>query len=162
MAEALTNARADGGFVGYSAGIEPNPGVSTVVTGVLRAHGIPTNDLRSKSWIEFTGPDAPKFEFVVIVSERDEGDFCPDWPGGIRPYRANWFLSDPSRGSQETAQLQARAEANFQIIKRCVNMFLSLPGDTLDRLTTREPHGLDIDETAISLMSQVFRPTAPV
>jgi len=162
MAEALTNARAGSAFVAYSAGIDPKPEVSPVVTDVLLAHGIPAGTLRTKRWTEFTGPGAPRIDFLIVTGERNEGDLVPEWPGETSPVRANWQLPDPAEGSQEMDHLRARAETNYQIVGRCVRMFLSIPDDVLNHLATREPHGLDIDETAISLMSQVFRPAVPV
>ncbi len=63
-----------GKFKTYSAGSFPNGEVNPFAIKVLIELKITTEGLRSKSWDEFTGQDAPHFDFIFV-------GFC-ECPGG--------------------------------------------------------------------------------
>ena len=44
----------------------------------LTALGHDVSGLRCKSWNEFTGPDAPRMDFVITLCDTLEGQDCPD------------------------------------------------------------------------------------
>ena len=59
--------RKDGGerFNAYSAGSPPKGRVNPLALKTLEAYGYPVERFRSKSWYEFTAPDAPETRFRV-------------------------------------------------------------------------------------------------
>ena len=93
---------------------------------------LPTEGLRSKSWDEFALPGAPQMDFIVTVCDNAAGEVCPIWPG--HPITAHWGFADPAavEGSDEVKRA-AFAQTLRQIRNR-VQLFLSLPLETLDRL----------------------------
>lgn len=59
LAECLTNRLGEGRVRAWSAGSHPKGEVHPLSLEILRKHGHETSGLRSKSWDEFTGPEAP-------------------------------------------------------------------------------------------------------
>ena len=59
LAEALLNHMGEGRFKAYSAGSFPKGEVHPTALDLLKDLGFPAEGLRSKSWDEFSGPDAP-------------------------------------------------------------------------------------------------------
>ena len=51
----------------------------------------------SKSWDEFSKPDAPNMHFVFTVCDEAAGEECPLWPG--RPLTGHWSVPDPNQGN---------------------------------------------------------------
>jgi arsenate reductase len=132
LAEALINTLGAGRFKAYSAGSRPTGAVNPFAIEQVRKLGYPVEGLRSKSWDEFAQPGAPQMDFVVTVCDNAAGEVCPLWPG--HPVTAHWGFPDPAavEGSDEVKRA-AFALALHQIRKR-VQLFLSLPLETLDRM----------------------------
>src|SRR5665213_975825 len=63
MAEAIMQKYGGGRFHAYSAGSDPIAEPNAEVTAKLQTLGHDTDNLRSKSWDEFTGPIAPRMDF---------------------------------------------------------------------------------------------------
>jgi arsenate reductase (thioredoxin) len=101
LAEAYLNAAGRERFRAYSAGSHPAGKVNPFALELLRAQGIDTAGLRSKSWDEFAKPDAPRFDFVLTVCDHAAAQPCPVWPG--QPVTAHWGVADPAavQGSDE-------------------------------------------------------------
>jgi arsenate reductase len=93
LAEALLNKEGAGRFQAYSAGSFPKGEVHPISLEVLRSLGFETDGLRSKSWDEFAGPDAPQFDFIFTVCDDAAGETCPIWPG--HPMTAHWGSKIP-------------------------------------------------------------------
>src|SRR5215470_12389945 len=68
IAECTLNRIGAGKFRGYSAGSQPKGEVHPLALALLRRLNYGTDGLRSKSWREFTTPEAPKLDFVFTVS----------------------------------------------------------------------------------------------
>jgi arsenate reductase len=132
MGEALFNTLGAGRFKAYSAGSHPSGRVNPFAIEQVRALGYPVDGLRSKSWDEFALPGAPQMDFIVTVCDNAAGEVCPIWPG--HPITAHWGFADPAavEGSDEVKRA-AFAQTLRQIRNR-VQLFLSLPLETLDRL----------------------------
>jgi arsenate reductase len=101
LAEAYLNAKGGGHYVGYSAGSFPAGKVNPFALELLRARGLGTEGLRSKSWDEFARAGAPEIDVVITVCDNAAGEVCPVFPG--RPARLHWGVEDPAavQGSDE-------------------------------------------------------------
>ena len=77
IAEGLMNDAARGRFKVYSAGSHPTGVVNPFALEALAELRIPTDGFRSKSWDEFSGPDAPPLDFVFTVCDRAAGETLP-------------------------------------------------------------------------------------
>jgi arsenate reductase len=138
MAEAAMNHRAIGGakFRGFSAGSHPTGRVHPLALDLLREQHLPTNNLRSKSWDDFAGPNAPRMDFVFTVCDTAAAEVCPVWPG--QPMTAHWGVPDPAAVTgPEDVQRRAFRDA-FYILTRRIDLFACLPFDKLSRLALQE------------------------
>lgn len=133
LAEALLNRMGEGRFKAYSAGSQPKGEPHPMALDVLRSHGFPTDGLRSKSWTEFVGPDAPPIDLIITVCDNAAGESCPVWPG--RPVTAHWGIEDPAAvggaGHREAFELAQR-----YLINR-ISLLVALPMQGLDELALR-------------------------
>ncbi len=131
LAEALLNRLGEGRFVAYSAGSFPKGAVHPGALALLDALDFPTDGLRSKSWDEFAGPDAPTMDFVVTVCDQAAGEVCPIWPG--HPVTAHWGLPDPAAVEGAEIERSRAFKTAFHALKHRIAAFVSLPVDRLDR-----------------------------
>lgn len=133
MAEGLLNQLGGGRFRAYSAGSMPKGTVHPAALKVLGDLRAPIEEARSKSWGEFAQPAAPALDFVFTVCDNAAGEVCPVWPG--QPMSAHWGVEDPAafEGTQEQVERKFREVA--QILKRRIELFLSLPMQSLDKLS---------------------------
>jgi arsenate reductase len=136
LAESILTAMGRGRFIAHSAGSRPNGSVNPLALELLERNRMPVEGLRSKSWDEFARPDAPPLDFVFTVCDAAAGEACPVWPG--QPISAHWGIADPAaeQGDDQRrrrAFMRAWAELNARI-----SVFVSLPLDTLDRLSLQQ------------------------
>ena len=132
MGEALFNTMGAGRFQAYSAGSHPSGKVNPFAIEQVRALGYPVDGLRSKSWDEFAQPGAPEMDFVVTVCDKAAGEMCPLWPG--QPVTAHWGFPDPVAVEGTDEEKRAAFAQTLRQIQRRVQLFLSLPLETLDRM----------------------------
>ena len=136
MAEAIMNRLGMGKFKGYSAGSHPKGAVNPNTLAVLRKSNFDVSRLRSKSWDEFTPPDAPKLDFVFTVCDDAAKEACPIWPG--QPTTAHWGLPDPAK-AQGTEAEQALAFADaYRMLYQRISILVSLPLDKLSKLSLQK------------------------
>lgn len=133
MAEAMLNAFGRGRFKAYSAGSFPSGRVDPKTIEFLRELGLPTQDLRSKSWDEFNAAGAPEMDFILTVCNDTAQDPCPVWPG--HPLTAHWSHADPAKvkGSDD-ARHHAFLNTAAELRKR-IELFVALPTTALDRIS---------------------------
>src|SRR2546430_16821993 len=81
IAEAILNREGRGNFCAFSAGSQPKGEVHPYTLDLLRKLNFDVAVFRSKSWHEFTGPNAPPLASVFTVCDNAAGARCPDWPG---------------------------------------------------------------------------------
>jgi arsenate reductase len=136
MAEAILNFKGRPKFAAYSAGSHPSGTVRPEALGQLAAAKVPTEGLRSKSWDEFSAPDAPKMDFVFTVCDNAAQEACPLWPG--QPITAHWGVPDPAavRGTQE--QIERAYREAFFMLERRIGLLLSLPIGSLGQLALKQ------------------------
>ena len=101
VAEALVTTISQGKLIGYSAGSHPKGIVHPIAEELAIEMNYPIEKLRSKSWNEFSHPEAPHMDFIITVCDNAKGETCPIWPG--HPATIHWGLPDPAlaRGSYE-------------------------------------------------------------
>src|SRR5215471_11857331 len=135
MAEAIMNSRGEPLFTAYSAGSHPAGRVCSEALSELEAAQISTKGLRSKSWDEFSKPDAPQMDFVFTVCDNAANEVCPVWPG--RPMTAHWGIPDPAAVTG-TEKVQKAFRDAFLLLDRRIDLFLSLPHKSIDRLSLKQ------------------------
>ncbi len=112
----------------WSAGSKPGGVVNPVALETLAKHGVPCEGARSKSWDEFSVPDAPEFDFIFTVCANAANETCPVWPG--HPVTAHWGIPDPAHVEPIEARRAAFEEAYQSLTKR-IAAFLALPLETM-------------------------------
>ncbi|MFN3807485.1 arsenate reductase ArsC [Asticcacaulis sp.] len=133
LAEAIINQLGAGRFKGYSAGSLPRGEVNPRAIALLKTLGIPTDDARSKSWDEFTGPDAPALDFIITVCDNAADEVCPVWPG--ESVTAHWGLPDPAAVTGTEAETSLAFSDAFRVLRNRISLFLNLQIRSLDRLS---------------------------
>jgi arsenate reductase len=133
LAESALHRWGRGRFEAFSAGSHPTGEVHPMTLQLLRQFNYQTDGLRSKSWDEFAGPDAPPLHFVFTVCDQAAGEVCPVWPG--QPMTAHWGVQDPAAfvGPDDKKYRMFR-DIYFQLERR-IQIFISLPLASLDRLS---------------------------
>src|ERR1700734_36949 len=132
LAESLLNSLGKGRFRAYSAGSFPKGQVHPMAIELLQRMNLPTENLRSKSWDEFAAPGAPHIDFVLTVCDNAAGEVCPIWPG--KPMTAHWGQRDPAAVEGTDLEKANAFREAFRTLERRIDLFLSLPLATLDRL----------------------------
>ena len=132
IGEALFNTLGAGRFKAFSAGSHPTGKVNPFAIEQVQALGYPLEGLRSKSWDEFAQPDSPQMDFIVTVCDKAAGEMCPLWPG--QPVTAHWGFPDPAAVEGSDEEKRAAFASTLRQIRNRVQLFLSLPLETLDRM----------------------------
>ncbi|WP_380871963.1 arsenate reductase ArsC [Sphingomonas sp. DBB INV C78] len=133
MAEAILNREGLGRFKAFSAGSQPKGEVHPFTIHLLEKLNHDTSRFRSKSWEEFSGPDAPPLDFVFTVCDNAANELCPVWPG--QPLTANWGVPDPaSIDDTETVQHAAFFDTYRMLFNR-ISLFTNLPFEGLDKMS---------------------------
>jgi arsenate reductase len=136
MAEALLNALGRGRFHAYSAGSSPGAAPNPFALETIAGLKFPTEGLRSKAWDEYAAPGAPRMDFVITVCDNAAGEVCPVWPG--QPITAHWGVDDPSLFPGSDEQKRRRFAQVAAVLKRRIELLLSLPLATLERLALQK------------------------
>lgn len=135
LAEVLLNRIGKGRFKAFSAGSSPREGGSPNALGlqVLREHGFETEGLRSKSWDEFSGNDAPQMDLIITVCDNAAGEVCPYWPG--QPATAHWGYPDPSAVEGSDKDRHEAFRQTLHAMRRRLELLVNLPPEKLARLS---------------------------
>jgi protein-tyrosine-phosphatase/DNA-binding transcriptional ArsR family regulator len=135
MAEAILDKYGSGRFHAYSAGSEPIPKPNAEVLAKLRTLGHDTDRLRSKSWNEFTGPNAPHMDFVITLCDTPRGQECPDF--GNMAVTAAWPLPDPAKFTGSPVERASLLNELYASLRRRIEIFAALPFASLDRMALK-------------------------
>jgi protein-tyrosine-phosphatase len=133
MSEAILNRAGQGKFRAFSAGSQPKGQVHPYTLDLLRKLNYDVTAMRSKSWKEFSGPDAPKLDFVFTVCDNAAQETCPVWPG--QPMTAHWGVPDPAAATGNEAEVRLAFADALRMLTNRINLFVSLPLRSLDQLT---------------------------
>jgi ArsR family transcriptional regulator, arsenate/arsenite/antimonite-responsive transcriptional repressor / arsenate reductase (thioredoxin) len=135
IAEALLEKLGRGRFHAYSAGSDPAREPIPEVIDRLRALGHDVSHLHSKSWDEFKGPRAPRMDFIIALCDAPNGQFCPDL--GAQFVTGAWPLPDPAQFTGSQAERTTLLNELYAMIRRRIEIFTSLPFDSLDRMAIK-------------------------
>jgi arsenate reductase (thioredoxin) len=135
MAEALASTMGNGRFKGFSAGSMPTGRVNPFAIEKVKATGYAA-ELRSKSWNEFAGPDAPHMDFIITVCDNAAGEACPRWPG--HPATAHWGFEDPAAVDGTDDEKRAAFDRVFRQIETCIAALVALPVDVMEDDSARQ------------------------
>lgn len=136
LAESLLNKMGAGKFIAYSAGSMPAGRVNPHALALLSRLDFNTSGLRSKSWDEFSGADAPEMDFVFTVCDNAANEVCPIWPG--QPMTAHWGIPDPAAVQGSAHEIDRAFQDAFRTLQRRIELFANLPVKTLDRMSLKK------------------------
>ena len=129
LAEAISNKVGCGRLSAFSAGSAPVGKVHPIALDFLQTMGYSGDELRSKSWAEFSGPESPKMDLVITVCDNAAREPCPIWRG--QPLQAHWTTPDPSGclGPREEQLMAFRAV--YKALKTKIMALTKLPFEEL-------------------------------
>lgn len=131
LGEAILAQQGQGRIVAHSAGSKPRGTPHPGALRLLARKGIDTAPFRSKSWDEFTGPDAPPIDLAITVCGNAAGEACPVFMGA--PLKAHWGLPDPADVEGDEAHVDAAFEQTWRWLDMRVRALLALSFETMDR-----------------------------
>ena len=123
-------------FRAFSAGSHPTGHVHPRAAALLTSLNYDTAALRSKSWDEFSAPDAPMLDFVITVCDRARGEMCPKWPG--QPVTALWGVDDPAAFIGTEEQQWRFFLKIYTELENRVKLFAVLRVELLDQLVLQQ------------------------
>jgi len=129
LLESILNDLGRGRVEAFSAGSRPAGAVHPQALKLLEEEDIDTADLRSKSWDEFEGPEAPEMDLVITVCAAAAGETCPIWPGA--PVRGHWGVDDPAALPED--QWETGFRSAWSKLKARAEALLKLPVETMDQ-----------------------------
>jgi protein-tyrosine-phosphatase/DNA-binding transcriptional ArsR family regulator len=135
MAEALLQKIARGRFNAYSAGSDPAAQPVPEVIERLKVLGHDVTKLRCKSWNEFTGPNAPRMDFIIALCDTLDGQVCPDL--GEKIITGAWPLPDPAKFTGSPMERTTLLNELYAMIRRRIEIFTSLPFASLDKMAVK-------------------------
>jgi arsenate reductase len=136
LGEVLFNKLGQGRFIAHSAGSKPVGRVNPYALELLQQQGQSTASLRSKSWDEFAAPGTPEIDFIFTVCDNAAGETCPIWPG--KPATAHWGIPDPAAAEGDDIAKRVAFRKAYEQLARRIQLFMSLPIESLDKLTMKE------------------------
>ena len=112
----------------FSAGSAPSGHLNPFALEALNKAGIDTSGCRSKSWDEFTTPDAPPLSIVITVCDSAAAEACPVFFGGSgQPVKVHWGYADPSNAEGGDEGKRRAFELTRQAIGYKMLQLLQLP-----------------------------------
>jgi len=135
MAEAILRKCGGDRFRAYSAGSDPIAEPHPDVIEKLRAFGHDTTSLRSKSWEEFTGPNAPHMDFVITLCDTLIDQACPEFDK--LAVTGAWPLPDPAKFTGSSVERATLLNEVYGGLRRRIEIFISLPFASLDRMAMK-------------------------
>ena len=128
LGEVLFNSHGAGRVRAFSAGSRPVGRVNPGAIEKLREEGFATDELRSKSWDEFSAETGQAIDIVITVCDSAAGESCPVWFGS--PVTVHWGIPDPAiEGSPE--EVAAAFTEAYDSLERRVKAALEIPLEEL-------------------------------
>jgi arsenate reductase len=129
MSEALINVLGEGRFYAYSAGSQPTGFVNPFAAEQANSIGYPLENVRSKSWDEFSQPESPKMDVVITVCDSAAGETCPLWRG--TPIKVHWGFEDPSHVHGTDDEKHHAFKHTFSLIRQKIEQLVNIPFEIL-------------------------------
>jgi len=115
----------------FSAGSAPSGRLNPFALEALTNAGVDISGYRSKSWDEFTTPEAPPLSLVITVCDSAAAEQCPVFFGapnaGGQPLKIHWGYPDPSNAEGGDEGKRRAFELTRQAIAYRMLQLLSLP-----------------------------------
>lgn len=121
LLESILNHSGAGRITAFSAGSKPTGKVHPQSLILLTELGHDTKNARSKSWDEFSGPDAPKIDLVITVCGNAASESCPIWHGS--PISTHWGVDDPA---DCTTDCKSAFEAAYKTLALRARLLLAM------------------------------------
>ncbi len=121
----------------FSAGSAPSGRLNPFALEALTNAGVDVSGYRSKSWDEFTTPEAPPLSIVITVCDSAAAEQCPVFFGagidGGQPVKVHWGYPDPSNAEGGDEGKRRAFELTRQAIGYRMLQLLQLPLETLGK-----------------------------
>ncbi|MDL5032546.1 arsenate reductase ArsC [Pelomonas sp. APW6] len=118
----------------FSAGSAPSGRLNPFALEALTQAGVDVSGYRSKSWDEFTTPEAPPLSIVITVCDSAAAEQCPVFFGGHgQPVKVHWGYPDPSNAEGGDEGKRRAFELTRQAIGYRMLQLLALPLETLSK-----------------------------
>ena len=125
----------------FSAGSAPSGRLNPFALAALSNAGVDLSGYRSKSWDEFTSPEAPPLSIVITVCDSAAAEQCPVFfsanADGGQPVKVHWGYADPSNAEGGDSGKRLAFELTRQAIGYRMLQLLQLPLDTLGKTELR-------------------------
>jgi len=125
MAEAILNREGCGKFQAYSAGINAYSELDIRAVELLQRMHYDLGDARPKSWNEFVGEAAPRFDFVFTLCEGAALLPHSVWQGN--PIFAHWGVPNPAFVEGNEAEIRLAYAEVFRMLSNRIGIFVNLP-----------------------------------
>jgi protein-tyrosine-phosphatase/DNA-binding transcriptional ArsR family regulator len=135
MAEAILAKVGGDRFHAYSAGSDPATRPMPEVIEKLRSLGHDVSGLQCKSWNAFTGPDAPRMDFLITLCDTEDSQPCPDF--GDKVVTGVWSLPDPAKFTGSHVERAALLNELYAGLYRRIMIFINLPFASLERMALK-------------------------
>ena len=130
LGEAILAKLGEGRVRAFSAGSTPRGTPNPDGIALLKDYGHDTAALRSKSWDEFDGEDAPKMDIVITVCDNAAGESCPIWPGA--PVQAHWGIPDPADHGETPEERRAAFAETYRLLELRIRALMALPFEEMN------------------------------
>lgn len=118
----------------FSAGSAPSGRLNPFALEALTNADIDVSGYRSKSWDEFTTPEAPPLSIVITVCDSAAAEQCPVFFGGNgQPVKVHWGYPDPSNAEGGDEGKRRAFELTRQAIGYRMLQLLQLPLETMGK-----------------------------
>ncbi len=132
FAESILQKSAGDRFNAFSAGTRPGSHLNPFAVQVLKDKDHDISALRAKDISEYSGPDAPVFDFVFTVCNQAANEECPAWEG--QPITGHWGMPDPVKVDGNNAQKALAFQQAYGALKKRIDLFAALNTGALSRL----------------------------
>ncbi len=123
----------------YSAGSAPSGRLNPFALEALTQAGVDVSGYRSKSWDEFTTPEAPPLSIVITVCDSAAAEQCPVFFGGNgQPIKVHWGYPDPSNAEGGDEGKRRAFELTRQAIGYRMLQLLARPLASMSKAELRQ------------------------